>query len=70
MDLQKVQIVNFLTQAGSFLNHPTLCRRCYDVIAGQPGRALAAVTCAPGSLLTKRIILLYMAILIHRLMNG
>ena len=50
----KLQNVNFSTQVGSFLYHPTLCRRCYDVIAGQPGRALAAVTCAPGSLLTKK----------------
>ncbi|GJU81192.1 ribonuclease H-like domain-containing protein [Tanacetum coccineum] len=45
--LQKVQNVYFSTQVGSFLDHPTICIRCYDVIAGQSGRALAVVTCAP-----------------------
>nr|GEX43552.1 isoleucine--tRNA ligase, chloroplastic/mitochondrial [Tanacetum cinerariifolium] len=33
---------NFSPQVGSFLDHPTLCKRCYDVIAGQPLPALAA----------------------------
>ncbi|KAK1417856.1 hypothetical protein QVD17_26990 [Tagetes erecta] len=35
---------NFSPQVGSFLDHPTLCKRCYDVIAGQPLPALAAVS--------------------------
>ncbi|GJX26267.1 hypothetical protein Tco_0232563 [Tanacetum coccineum] len=43
-----VQNVNFSNHVGPFPDHSTLCRHCYDVIAGQAGRALAAVTCAPG----------------------
>ncbi|XP_024996093.1 isoleucine--tRNA ligase, chloroplastic/mitochondrial isoform X1 [Cynara cardunculus var. scolymus] len=35
---------NFSPQVGSFVDHPTLCRRCYDVIADQPLPALAAVS--------------------------
>ncbi|KAJ0601972.1 putative isoleucine--tRNA ligase [Helianthus annuus] len=35
---------NFSPQVGSFIDHPTLCKRCYDVIAGQPLPALAAVS--------------------------
>ncbi|XP_071730451.1 isoleucine--tRNA ligase, chloroplastic/mitochondrial [Rutidosis leptorrhynchoides] len=35
---------NFSTQVGSFVDHPTLCKRCYDVVADQPLPALAAVS--------------------------
>ncbi|GJW19491.1 hypothetical protein Tco_0026927 [Tanacetum coccineum] len=31
---------NFSTQVGTFRYHPTLCSRCYDVIAGQPSHFL------------------------------
>lgn len=35
---------NFTSQVGSFTEHPSLCNRCYDVVAGQPLPALAAVS--------------------------
>ncbi|CAH1427549.1 unnamed protein product [Lactuca virosa] len=35
---------NFTPQVGSFLDHPTLCKRCHDVVADQPLPALAAVS--------------------------
>lgn len=35
---------NFTPQVGSFIDHPTLCKRCYDVVADQPLPALAAVS--------------------------
>ncbi|KAM0070432.1 putative isoleucine--tRNA ligase [Helianthus debilis subsp. tardiflorus] len=35
---------NFSPHVGSFVDHPTLCKRCYDVIAGHPLPALAAVS--------------------------
>ncbi|GKB52037.1 hypothetical protein Tco_0902790, partial [Tanacetum coccineum] len=36
--------LNFSKQVGNFLDHPTLCGRCYDVIAGQPPRVLSVVS--------------------------
>ncbi|XP_027116024.2 isoleucine--tRNA ligase, chloroplastic/mitochondrial isoform X1 [Coffea arabica] len=35
---------NFSPQVGSFDEHPSLCSRCYNVVAGQPEPALAAVS--------------------------
>lgn len=35
---------NFSLQVGSFDEHPSLCSRCYNVIAGQQEPALAAVS--------------------------
>ncbi|KAL4564915.1 hypothetical protein LXL04_028991 [Taraxacum kok-saghyz] len=35
---------NFTAEVGSFVDHPTLCKRCHDVIADQPLPALAAVS--------------------------
>lgn len=34
---------NFSPQVGSFDEHPSLCSRCYNVVASQPEPALAAV---------------------------
>ncbi|GKB36289.1 hypothetical protein Tco_0881231 [Tanacetum coccineum] len=46
---RNVQNVNFSNYVGPSPDYPILCRRCYDVIAGQPGRALAAVDNKPRS---------------------
>ncbi|KAA8548941.1 hypothetical protein F0562_000625 [Nyssa sinensis] len=35
---------NYSRQVGSFMEHPTLCSRCYNVVAGQPFPALVAVS--------------------------
>lgn len=35
---------NYSPQVGSFSEHPTLCTRCFNVVAGQPLPALAAVS--------------------------
>ncbi|GMH18782.1 hypothetical protein Nepgr_020623 [Nepenthes gracilis] len=35
---------NYSTQVGSFSEHPTLCSRCYNVVAAEPLPSLAAVS--------------------------
>lgn len=35
---------NYSQQVGSFLDHPTLCSRCYDVVALQTPPQVAAVS--------------------------
>lgn len=35
---------NYCLQVGSFVDHPTLCSRCYNVIAVQPLPSMAAVS--------------------------
>jgi len=35
---------NYSQQVGSFLDHPTLCSRCYDVVAVQTPPQVAAVS--------------------------
>lgn len=35
---------NYSTQVGSFVEHPTLCSRCYEVLAVQPIPSMAAVS--------------------------
>nr|GEZ53570.1 isoleucine--tRNA ligase, chloroplastic/mitochondrial [Tanacetum cinerariifolium] len=35
---------NVSTQVSNFLDHPTFCGCCYDVIAGQPPRVLSVVS--------------------------
>ncbi|KAG6582211.1 Isoleucine--tRNA ligase, chloroplastic/mitochondrial, partial [Cucurbita argyrosperma subsp. sororia] len=35
---------NFSLRVGSFPEHPTLCKRCFDVVAGYPEPAMAAVS--------------------------
>ncbi|XP_022137948.1 isoleucine--tRNA ligase, chloroplastic/mitochondrial [Momordica charantia] len=35
---------NFSLRVGSFLEHPTLCKRCFDVVAGHPEPAMAAIS--------------------------
>lgn len=35
---------NYTAQVGSFAEHPTLCSRCYKVVAVQPEPAVAAVS--------------------------
>ncbi|CAK9170087.1 unnamed protein product [Ilex paraguariensis] len=35
---------NFSPQVGSFAEHPSLCSRCYKIVAGQSSPALAAVS--------------------------
>ena len=33
---------NFSLRVGSFPEHPTLCKRCFNVVAGHPEPAMAA----------------------------